>query len=153
VKIASEQRPAPGPVPAGRRQPGRGRPDRAGRPRHRDLLNRYVDAFTRADPAALATLLRADAELEMPPIPLWFTSRAAVTGFLARRVMRPGRWHLVPARANTQSAVLVYLRTADGQQEPYGVQVLTMTGARIARITSFNDPALVPLFTGARSES
>ncbi|HEX3750671.1 MAG TPA: sigma factor-like helix-turn-helix DNA-binding protein [Streptosporangiaceae bacterium] len=117
-------------------------------PRQRDRLNRYVDAFTRADPGALAALLRADAELEMPPIPLWFTGRAAVTGFLARRVMRPGRWHMVPARANTQPAVLAYLRTADGRCQPYGVQVLTMRGARIARITSFNDPALVPIFTG-----
>jgi protein involved in polysaccharide export with SLBB domain len=93
-------------------------------------------------------LLRADAELEMPPIPLWFTGRAAVTGFLARRVMRPGRWHMVPARANTQPAVLAYLRTAGGRCQPYGIQVLTMRGARIARITCFNDPALVPLFTG-----
>ena len=120
-----------------------------GDPRQRDLLNRYVDAFTRADPAALAALLRADAELEMPPIPLWFTGREAVTGFLAARVMRPGRWQLVPTRANTQPAVLVHLRTGDGEPEPYGVQVLTVTGARIARITSFNDPALVPVFTGA----
>ena len=117
-------------------------------PGQRDLLDRYVDAFTRADAAALVALLRADAELEMPPIPLWFTGRAAVAGFLARRVMRPGRWHMVPARANTQPAVLAYLRPADGRREPYGVQVLTVTGSRIARITSFNDPVLVPLFTG-----
>ena len=122
-------------------------------PDQRDLLNRYVDAFTRADTGALAALLRADAELEMPPIPLWFTGRAAVTGFLARRVMRPGRWSMVPARASTQPAVVVHLRTAGGRREPYGVQVLTTAGARIARITSFNDPALVPLFAadGART--
>jgi RNA polymerase sigma-70 factor (TIGR02960 family) len=118
-------------------------------PDQRDLLNRYVDAFTRADTGALAALLRADAGLEMPPIPLWFTGRAAVTGFLARRVMHPGRWSMVPARANTQPAVLVYLRAAGGRCQPYGVQVLTMTGTAIARITSFNDPALVPVFTGA----
>jgi len=111
-------------------------------PRQLDLLNRYVDAFTRADTGALVALLRADAELEMPPIPLWFSGRPAVIGFLGRRVMRPGRWQLVPARANGQLAAVVYRHTAGGRQ-PYGVQVLTITGDRIARITSFNDPALV----------
>jgi hypothetical protein len=55
---------------------------------------------------------------------------------------------MVPARANTQPAVLVYLRAAGGRCQPYGVQVLTMTGTAIARITSFNDPALVPVFAG-----
>jgi RNA polymerase sigma-70 factor (TIGR02960 family) len=113
----------------------------------RDLLNRYVDAFTRADTDALVALLRADAELEMPPIPLWFTGRSAVAGFLTQRIMRPGRWHLVPSRANTQPAVIIYHHIAGGRREPYGVQVLTLTGDRIARITSFNDPALVPLFS------
>ncbi len=118
-------------------------PGEAGR---RALLDRYVDAFTRADPAALVQLLRADVELEMPPIPTWFTGQQAVTGFLAARVMRPGWWRLQPAAANTQPALIVHRRGGEGQWEPYGVQVLTLTGARVARIVSFNDPALVPAF-------
>src|SRR4051794_6930715 len=44
----------------------------------RVLLDRYVEAFTRADPDALVSLLRADVELEMPPTPTWFTGRRAV---------------------------------------------------------------------------
>jgi RNA polymerase sigma-70 factor (TIGR02960 family) len=115
----------------------------------RDLLDRYVDAFTRADTGALITLLRADVELEMPPISLWFTGQAAVTGFLARRVLRPGRWQMIPARANTQPAVVAYRDTGAGRSEPYGVQVLTLIGPRIARITSFNDPDLATLFSPA----
>jgi RNA polymerase sigma-70 factor (TIGR02960 family) len=115
-------------------------------PFQQDLINRYVDAFVRADPDALVALLRADAELEMPPIPLWFTGQAAVAGFLSHRVMRPGRWRMVPSRANAQPAVVVYRHTGGDRYEAYGVQVLTMTGGRIARITSFNDPALVPVF-------
>ena len=118
-------------------------PDERGR---RELVDRYVDAFTRADPGALVGLLRADAEIEMPPIPTWFTGQDAVVGFLASRVMRRDRWRLVPTRANGQAAVVVYRRAADGGYDAYGVQVLTMTGARIARITSFNDPSLVPVF-------
>jgi RNA polymerase sigma-70 factor (ECF subfamily) len=114
----------------------------------RTLLNSYVDAFTRADPGALVNLLRADVEMEMPPIPTWFTGREAVVGFLARRVLRrEHQWRLVPTRANNQPALVVYEHTGDGQYEAYGVQVLTLIDARIARITAFNDPSLVPTFT------
>ncbi|HEX6470956.1 MAG TPA: RNA polymerase subunit sigma-70 [Streptosporangiaceae bacterium] len=124
----------------------------------RALLDGYVDAFTRADPDALVKLLRADVELEMPPIPTWFTGRRAVAGFLASRVMRADTWRMVPTRANGQPAVVVYLRAAeeraaDTAYAPYGVQVLTLIGARISRITSFNDPGLVSAFAPARAAS
>jgi len=112
----------------------------------RALLDGYVDAFTRADPDALVALLRADVELEMPPIRTWFTGRRAVVGFLAGRVLRRDLWRMVPTRANGQPAFVVYARTADGRYEAYGIQVLTLIGARIARITAFNDPALVATF-------
>jgi len=59
----------------------------------RALLDNYVDAFTRADPDALVDLLRADVELEMPPIPTWFTGRRAVVGFLGRRILRGPSLH------------------------------------------------------------
>jgi RNA polymerase sigma-70 factor (ECF subfamily) len=113
----------------------------------RSLLDGYVDAFTRADPDALVNLLRADVELEMPPIPTWFTGRRAVVGFLASRVLRgKDQWRMLPSRANSQPALLVYQRAGDGRYQAYGVQVLTLIGARIARITAFNDPSLVPTF-------
>ena len=111
----------------------------------RTLLDAYVDAFVRADPDALVKLLRADVELEMPPTPTWFTGREAVVGFLASRVLRPDRWRLVPTRANGQPALIEYAR-ANGGYEAHGVQVLTLIGDRIARITAFNDPSLVPRF-------
>ena len=119
----------------------------------RALLDRYVDAFTRADPEALIRLLRADVELEMPPVPVWFTGAQAVTAFLATRVMRPGRWRLEPSSANTQPALIIRNHGGAGQWEPYGVQVLTLTGDRVARIVSFNDPALVPVFAAPRASS
>jgi RNA polymerase sigma-70 factor, ECF subfamily len=113
----------------------------------RSLLDGYVDAFTRGDPGALVDLLRADVELEMPPIPTWFTGRAAVIGFLAGRVLsRPRRWRLVPTRANGQPAVVAYEQRGDGRYEARGVEVLTLLGDRIARITAFHDPRLVPTF-------
>jgi RNA polymerase sigma-70 factor (TIGR02960 family) len=113
----------------------------------RTLLNNYVAAFTSADSEALVNLLRADVELEMPPIPTWFTGRRAVVGFLGRRVLRsPDQWRMVPTSANGQPAVVAYRHAGDGRYVAYGVQVLTLIGTRIARITSFNDPTLVPTF-------
>ncbi|MBV9383371.1 MAG: hypothetical protein JOY82_06705 [Streptosporangiaceae bacterium] len=52
----------------------------------------------------------------------------------------------MPTRANGQPAFVSYERAASGRYEAYGVQVLTLIGARIARITAFNDPSLVPAF-------
>ncbi|MFI0447231.1 sigma-70 family RNA polymerase sigma factor [Actinomadura sp. 6N118] len=112
----------------------------------RTLLDAYVDAFTRADPGALVNLLRADVELEMPPIPTWFTGRDAVVGFLAGRVLRRDRWRIVTTRANGQPAFVGYKRAGDGRYEAHGVEVLTLIGDRISRITAFHDPSLVPAF-------
>ncbi len=125
----------------------------------RDLLQRYLDAFTRADAQALVDLVRADVEFEMPPIPTWFSGAAAVIGFLSNRVLRrPGQWHAVPTRANGQPALVFYARYDDGTLHGYGVQVLTLRAGRICRITAFNDPALVPSFdppvlTAAREQT
>lgn len=41
---------------------------------------------------------------------------------------------------------MVYQRAGGGRYQAYGIQVLTLIGARIARITAFNDPGLVPTF-------
>jgi RNA polymerase sigma factor (sigma-70 family) len=112
----------------------------------RILLDGYVEAFIAADLNALTGLLRADVELEMPPIATWFTGRPAVAAFLANRVLRKDQWRLVPSSANGQPAVVIYQRAADGDYEAYGAQILTLIGPRIARITAFIDPTLVPAF-------
>jgi RNA polymerase sigma-70 factor (ECF subfamily) len=112
----------------------------------REIVDRYVDAFERADVTALVGLLRADVELEMPPVPTWFTGRAAVVGFLGTRILlSPRRWRLIPTLANGQAAVVVYEQRPDGYVA-HGVHVLTFNGDRIARLTLFNDPALVGYF-------
>ena len=112
----------------------------------REILNRYVQAFENADIAALVGLLRADVELEMPPTPTWFTGRDAVTGFLGAHILRTsGFWRMVPTRANGQPALVIYERRHDGETA-HGVNLLSFIGNRIARITIFNDPKLVPYF-------
>jgi RNA polymerase sigma-70 factor (ECF subfamily) len=110
----------------------------------RDLLERYAAAFQQADVEGLVGLVRADVEMEMPPHATWFTGRDAVLGFLGTRVLRrPGDWRMAPTRANGQPALAAYRRAGDGTYGPYGIQVLTLVGNRIARITSFNEPGLV----------
>jgi RNA polymerase sigma-70 factor (ECF subfamily) len=116
-------------------------------PRQRGLLDRYVTAFEAADITALMQLLRDDAVLEMPPIPTWFAGREQVGGFLAARVLgRPGDFRMVPTAANGQFALGGYARGRDGVYHGYGVDVLTVTGSRVARITAFTDVALLATF-------
>ena len=81
----------------------------------RSLLDRYCAAFENGDIAALTELLRADVKLEMPPHPVWFDGRDAVTRFLAARAFSaPGDVAMVPTTANAQPAVADYRRGADG---------------------------------------
>lgn len=116
-------------------------------PRARDVLDRYMSAFERADVDQLAVLLRADVELEMPPIPTWFTGREAVCGFLARVVLHTSdQWRLVPTRANGAPAFAMYRGAPDGSFQAHGVDVLSLAGGRISRIVAFNEAALVASF-------
>ncbi len=116
-------------------------------PELRILLDRYMTAFEHADLAGLADLLRADVELEMPPVPTWFTGRDAVCEFLGRVVLRaPGQWRTVPTRANGDPAVALYGRAPDGTYRAHSIDVLSLIGGRIARIVAFNDADLVKTF-------
>src|SRR5246127_3882895 len=119
-------------------------------PEVRDVLDRYMAAFEHADVDGLTQLLRTDVELEMPPIPTWFTGRDAVREFLARVVLRtPGQWRLAYTRANGAPAFALYQRAQDdssGFFQAHGLDVLSLVGGRIARIVAFNDPTLVAKF-------
>jgi RNA polymerase sigma-70 factor (ECF subfamily) len=106
----------------------------------RDLLNRYADAFERADIAALTGLLTEDAVWQMPPNPSWFAGRGSVIGLLAAR-LRNKSTRLVPLRANGQPGFAMY-----HHGDPFAVQVITLRGPAIAAVTAFHDPALVPRF-------
>ncbi|MCV7442985.1 sigma-70 family RNA polymerase sigma factor [Mycobacterium paraense] len=116
-------------------------------PELRDVVDRYMAAFEHADVDALAQLLRADVELEMPPIPTWFTGRDAVCAFLARVVLHAAdQWRLAPTHANGAPALAMYRRAPDGSFQAHGLDVLSLAGGRISRIVAFNDAALVTKF-------
>ena len=116
-------------------------------PADRDLLDKYATAFQNADIPAVMDLLREDAVFEMPPEPTWFTGRELIVRFLQSRVLsEPGRFQMIPTAANGQPALAAYLRGHDGGYRAHSICVLTIAASRVARVTSFNDPALFPAF-------
>jgi RNA polymerase sigma-70 factor, ECF subfamily len=116
-------------------------------PRARELLNQYIAAFENADAAALERLLLVDATIEATPLCTWFAGRTTCVPFLRDRLLgSPGDWRMLATTANGQPAAAAYTRDQHGNYRPYGICVLTLTGAGIRRITSFGDPELVTVF-------
>ena len=115
---------------------------------HAELLNRYVDAFERYDMSALVGLLHEDALQSMPPFAMWI--RGAVD--IATWMVQPGPSacrdsRLIPVRANGCPAFGQYKPDPGGGRAPWALQVLEISGDRIARMTMFLDTAaLFPAF-------
>jgi RNA polymerase sigma-70 factor, ECF subfamily len=97
-----------------------------GRRTQRELLRRYVDAWERADIAALVAILREDAVLTMPPEAAIFGA-GAIAEFLAGRC---GGATAEPVWFNRTPAV--ELRDADGAL--HRLVVLTIDDDRIAQL-------------------
>ena len=116
-------------------------------PQARALLDQYIAAFENADATALERLLLEDATIEAPPLRTWFTGRKTCVPFLRDQVLgSPGDWRMLATGANGQPAAAAFTRDQDGNYQPYGICVLTVTGAGIRRISSFGDPSLVTVF-------
>ena len=123
-----------------------------GWPEARALLDQYIAAFENADAAALERLLVHDAVLEATPLRTWFAGRRTCVPFLRNHVLgTPGEWRMLATTANGQPAAATYSRDRNGELQPYGICVLTVTSAGISRVTSFGDASLIPVF-GYRSE-
>ena len=113
----------------------------------RVVVERFAAAIERADAAAVAELLRADAVLEMPPLLTWFAGRDAVARFLdVNLLVEPGRLRIVHTHANGQDALAVYQRGGDGTDRAHAIIVLTVTGTVVARMVVFQDPGLFTAF-------
>ncbi len=111
------------------------------------FLERYVDAFERYDLDALTSLLHEDATWSMPPYELWLHDHLDIR----RWCLGPGIGcrgsRLVATQANGSPAFGQYRPDGDGGHEAWSLQVLEITGGRIAAITFFLDTAsLFPLF-------
>jgi RNA polymerase sigma-70 factor (ECF subfamily) len=118
-----------------------------GDPAVRGVVDRYVRAFEAADVPALVALLTDDAELEMPPVPLWYRGRHDYGRFMDRVFrMRGPDWVVSTLTANGQPALAAYVAPADGVHRLHTLQVLTVLDGRVARNVVFADPAVFELF-------
>lgn len=118
--------------------------------KERALVEKYLRAWEAANVELLSSLLKEDVILGMPPIPSWYSGRAAVVEFLARNPLSP-EWRdslrLVPTRANGRPAFAVYHRDAESDRfSPFGIMTLRIEGDAIAEIGGFLDPSLFPFF-------
>lgn len=100
------------------------------------LLSRYVQAWESGDAARLITVLRDDAIMTMPPVPLWLAGRDTIAGFLSTVVWPHGAMRMVPCAANGSPAFGVYQRK-DDRFELSALSVLELDGGAIAQVHSF----------------
>ncbi len=106
---------------------------------HRDLLDRYTDAFLRYDIEAFVALLHEDATQHMPPFEMWLRGREDIGTWM----LGPGSGcrdsRLIEVTANGSPAFAQYRPTEGGGHVPWGLHVLEVVDGRIAHISSFLD--------------
>ncbi len=106
----------------------------------REVVERYIDAWERADVEAILALLAEDATFAMPPLPTWYRGREAIGVFLERSALTVS-WRLLPARANGQLAFGAYAWEDErGAYTPLSLDVLTLEGTEATEVTSFVTP-------------
>jgi len=116
--------------------------------RLRALVQRYVEAWERADVDALAAMLTEEVTMSMPPLTSWFRGRRDVTEFLSGWPLDGRlRWSCKPFRANGQLAFAHYLLDAeDGSASAHSITVVDLDGERIGAMTAFLMPELFERF-------
>ena len=114
----------------------------------RAVVDRYVDAFERADIAGLTAILAEDVVLEMPPMWNWYAGIDLYAGFM-RRVyrIRGTEWRTEPIWANGEAAFVAYCAG-----ELHSVQIPTVERGLVTRITVYQDPDVFDIFS-LRDES
>jgi RNA polymerase sigma-70 factor (ECF subfamily) len=114
----------------------------------RMLLRRYMDAHEQADTGILATLLRDDVRLSMPPMAVWYDGLASVVAF-HEGVFAPdvGPIRGLATAANRQPVAALYVRPpGEAAYRPLALDMLRIEAGAIAEITSFVSPHLFAAF-------
>lgn len=106
------------------------------------LLVRYVQAWESGDVDTLASLLREDATLSMPPMPAWYAGRHVIEPFLRGLVPMLGKLRLVPVGISGGPGVALYRQLpGDTAFRAFGLQALRIDAeGRIASIDTFTGP-------------
>ena len=116
-------------------------------PVDRAALERYVDAFQRADVAALVAMLSDDVVLEMPPVALWYRGVEHYGSFMTRvYALRGPTWRTQLLAANGQPAFAAYSSDPAGGFRAHSLQVLTVKDGLIGHNVVFADAALFGYF-------
>ncbi len=103
-----------------------------------ELLARYVDAFERYDLDALVTLLHDDAVQSMPPFELWLQGARNIAAWMVQPQPSHCRGsRLVATSANGCPAFGQYRLDPDGGYMPWALQVLEISGGKIAEMAFF----------------
>jgi RNA polymerase sigma-70 factor (ECF subfamily) len=117
----------------------------------RDLRDRFMAAFERADIDAIAELLHPDARGIMPPYPMWHAGRdtmitAMTPGLRPGSTDYMGELRVLPTAANRQPAAAFYARSpGDTAYRGFAIDVLTIESGRIVEIVAFG-PEVFPAF-------
>ena len=105
--------------------------------RSRELVGRFVDAWNRADVAAIVAMLTEDASFSMPPLPTWFRGRDDIAAFLSAVVFR-STWRFEVTSAGGQAAMVGHRRDPEsGRYELRVLVVFTFEDELIAAVTTF----------------
>ena len=116
-------------------------------PQVRAVIDRYIRAFEAADVPALVRLLKDDAILEMPPVPLWYRGSRDYGRFMERVFqMRGTGWVMDQLTANGQPALAAYAPLPGGGHQVHTLQVLTVAGGLLTHNVVFADPAVIAAF-------
>jgi RNA polymerase sigma-70 factor (ECF subfamily) len=114
----------------------------------KELLERYVAAFEAYDIDRLTDLLREDAIQSMPPYDMWIAGRDDIfTWWFGPGIGCKGS-RVIPVRsANGSPAFGQYKPDPEGGYSPWALQVVEISGGRIAELTFFLDTERIfPLF-------
>jgi len=113
---------------------------------HQELVERFIDAWRRADVDTVVALLADDATFTMPPLPAWYGGREAIRTFMVEKVFQY-RWRFSQCRVSGQPTVAAYQwNDASATFELSVLNVLSFRGERVAAVSAFLDPALLARF-------
>lgn len=110
------------------------------------LLSRYVAAFEAYDISGLVTLLHEDASISMPPFAMWLSGREDLRAWYLGYGIGCKGSRLIPIAANGSPAFAQYRADRDGGHAPWSIQVLELSGGRVAHVHHFLDTALFARF-------
>ena len=115
--------------------------------RIRQLVEAYVDAWSRGDVDAVRALLAADATFSMPPWSSWWRGRDTIAEMAKEAAEFCAVSLALPVSANGQVAVAYFHLDAEtGRYVATAIDVITFDGELIADITAFVRPDIFARF-------